>query len=581
VLALLAAATGAALAVLVVSGSASAAAPKNDDFSSARTLGSARSGTVTGTTAGASVETSEPTFRGQRDTVWYLYESGYSGQLAFDVSMSGPEVPSQADDPWDSTVVGEIFSGDKLNRLALIGRMGHVAQRSHFTDFSHGDGAVIDVVRGTAYYVRISSVDNLRVARKIVLRWGPPAGNDSFAQPAALSSVAGTISGSTFGATVESREPVTAFGRDATVWYSWSAPRTGSVVFTPSGGLKAPVVEAYRAGSDLSGLELVSRSSWTPRVVPRDGALRPSSFQMPLVLWAEEGEKYLIRVVATDPPGPFTVEWGYRASPNDGITANFPILPGRLVTSNVGATSDRDGLDQVHQSVKVGSSIWFGFYWGRQSSSRRVRVFVDTSGSAIDTVVGVYRFRDGRPLRVTSNDDSDSRGASRVTFRLVESEMFWIVVGGKSGAQGKIVLTMSHRVEVAPPPNDDWPGAQALLPVNGGKVGGTLLGAARAQSDPRTTVTGAPTVWYAWIAPSDGFLQLGGHSLCSPAATFSSCPPLDIRLFTGSSPFRLTRVTASEGQLPQVQRGVRYAVLVAPLRGSELHDFEVTWKLIR
>jgi hypothetical protein len=81
--------TSAALAALVVA-APSHGAPSNDAFASARLINAA-SGSVTGTTANATVESGEPALaKTPQNTIWYRFTTRTARTVVFDISASKP-----------------------------------------------------------------------------------------------------------------------------------------------------------------------------------------------------------------------------------------------------------------------------------------------------------------------------------------------------------------------------------------------------------------------------------------------------------------------------------------------------------
>jgi hypothetical protein len=85
------------------------------------------------------------------------------------------------------------------------------------------------------------------------------ASNDAFASATVLSDPAGTVSGSTALATTETGEPAYPAGvaGGASVWFSWTAPRSGTVRFTTAGSSFDTLLAVY-TGSAIGALTKVA-----------------------------------------------------------------------------------------------------------------------------------------------------------------------------------------------------------------------------------------------------------------------------------------------------------------------------------
>ena len=83
--------------------------------------------------------------------------------------------------------------------------------------------------------------------------------NDNFANATVISGSSGTVSGSNVGATVQSGEPLlqTYSYANNTVWWAWTAPASGTVVFSTSGTGFDTVMGIY-IGSSVTGLTTVT-----------------------------------------------------------------------------------------------------------------------------------------------------------------------------------------------------------------------------------------------------------------------------------------------------------------------------------
>src|SRR6185436_17435372 len=82
-------------------------------------------------------------------------------------------------------------------------------------------------------------------------------GNDNFPGETISGAVAET-SGSTVGATLQAYEPdYMYYSNTGTVWYSWTAPASGTVLVRTGGSDFSPTIAVY-TGSVISGLQFVA-----------------------------------------------------------------------------------------------------------------------------------------------------------------------------------------------------------------------------------------------------------------------------------------------------------------------------------
>jgi hypothetical protein len=128
-------------------------------------------------------------------------------------------------------------------------------------DNGAGTGAArirFQMTAGQTYSIGVDTKDGL--VGKIVFNYAfrAPAANDNFDTPVDLPNAAGSISGSTIGATTQANEP---WWENSTVWYTWTAPVNGEVRFTTSStGDVVDFLHAY-TGSALGSLTEVAYSA--------------------------------------------------------------------------------------------------------------------------------------------------------------------------------------------------------------------------------------------------------------------------------------------------------------------------------
>jgi hypothetical protein len=212
--------------------------PGNDDVAAAVELSGA-SGTVRGTTVGATAERFEPfdivsdppettVNRVGRDraSVWYRWRAPTSGVLTLNTSASAPQ-------PVD------LYEGPAT------------ALRSVARSVIVSNGASGRVVGGRTYTVAVAGPSEGPTAA-FELGWNlrPTPANDDFADATRLTVSSGSLPASTFGSTVEPREPFPG-GQvlGGTVWYRFDAHVDGTFRF--SADLGAAI--AY-SGDELSTL---------------------------------------------------------------------------------------------------------------------------------------------------------------------------------------------------------------------------------------------------------------------------------------------------------------------------------------
>jgi hypothetical protein len=234
---------------LVAPAGASAAAPPNDDFVDAQALSGDHVEKV-GTTTEATAEPNEPPHGGVPAglSVWYSWTASRSGLIRLGCADSF------------ETVVA-VYRGDSLAALTEVGTYRSGPQCPNFADFSFRAVGGVDyriavVASGGGSGVFTLALDNVSEV--------PP--NDDFANRGAMKDLGGNafVFGTTEGAGREVGEPAHGGGSTgASVWYTWTAQRSGPTTVYFCNGSFHPVIDVY-AGAALGAL--------TPLGAPSPGA---------------------------------------------------------------------------------------------------------------------------------------------------------------------------------------------------------------------------------------------------------------------------------------------------------------------
>ena len=303
-------------------------AAANDPFSGAQAI-TGTSGSVGGTTVGASRETSEPGHggAGASASIWYRWTAPSSGTLT--VTTQGSSFDTLLGAYTGSSVTG--LSTHAANDDVTGGTWSRVA---------------IGVTAGTTYYLAVDGYGGWKGAT--VLNWSmagatpaPTVPNDLFADAQELSGASGSATGSTVGAKREADEPAhgASSGR-ASVWYRWTAPSTGTLRLSTQGSGFDTLLAAY-TGETVTGLRQIAANDDAP------GGLW-SEVSIPVT----QGTTYRI---AVDGWGGYTgttnLTWSVGASTPDPTPP--PPAPDPTPAPNPGG-SDRAaaswGLDRIDQA---------------------------------------------------------------------------------------------------------------------------------------------------------------------------------------------------------------------------------------
>ena len=209
------------------------------------------------------------------------------------------------------------------------------------------------------------------------------------------------------------------------------------------------------------------------------------------------------------------------AAPANDDFANAEMISGTavMVTTTNNDASAESG-EPRHGGSEPGASIWW--VW---TSPVNGDVEIHTTGSAIDTVLGVYTGSTVDVLvELEANDDDPGgmNGSSRVNLLATSGVTYYIAVDGFGGAMGNITLNLDG--PPVPPPNDDF--ANRIL-LTGMTVitSGTNINAST-QGDEPSNHAGSPataSVWWEWTAPdtSEYEISLQGSSFDTVLAVYT------------------------------------------------------------
>ncbi|NDC80968.1 MAG: hypothetical protein EB090_06870, partial [Verrucomicrobia bacterium] len=254
--------------------------------------------------------------------------------------------------------------------------------------------------------------------------------NDNFASGTGLAGSSWTSAGSNVNGTSESGEPAHAGQAPAkSVWYSWTAPSSGSVTMGTAGSAFDTVLAVY-TGSSLGALTAVaSNDNRTTGVTDSQ-----VTFQ------AVAGTVYRIAVDGkSGASGNLTITGSLSGVivGNDAFASAIACAGTSFTVtgSNVGATKEVG--EPSHAGQSGGKSVWWT--WTAPASGK---LTLATAGSNFDTLLAVYTGDVVSALRgVASNDDvSRTDRTSKVSFSVTAGTKYRIAVDGYQGASGSIKL---------------------------------------------------------------------------------------------------------------------------------------------
>jgi subtilisin family serine protease len=312
----------------------------------------------------------------------------------------------------------------------------------------------------------------------------PSVPNDNFANRIVLSGLPVSTTGSNIGATEEPQEPSQS-GPINSVWWSWTAPTSGTVNINTIGSNFDTYLSVF-TGSDLPNLTLIGAND--------DGGGNLTSL---VSLNATAGTTYQIAVDGYfSATGPIALNIVVPPPPNDNF-ANQIALTGETATTkgtNIGATGE---VGEPAQSGVINSAWWS---WTAPSTG----IYnIDTRGSNFDTYLSVFTGSDLPNLTLLgANDDGGGNLASLVSLNATAGTTYRIAVDGFSSATGAVQLNVAP----PPPPNDNFANQIALTgetaTSKGSNSGATGEVGEPIQSGPINSA------WWSWTAPTSGIYNI-------------------------------------------------------------------------
>jgi hypothetical protein len=473
--------------------------PANDAFAN-RTLLTGTNVTATGGNNNATAEANEATHAGNTPSrsVWWTWTA----------LTDGPASVSTVGSDFDTVLA--VYTGTDLANLTSVAE-------DDDSGASHTSVASFTAVAGTAYAIAVDGFGGAvgNIALRVTAAGtatAPP--NDNFAARTVLTGTAVTVAGQTIGATAQAGEPAHAGSAAAhSVWWTWTAPASGSVRVTTSGSDFDTVLGIY-TGLAVNALTAVAADD-------QGGGNDTSA----VTFQVTAGTAYQIAVDGYHGAAGHVVlslqaGGGGGAPANDNfagrtvLTGNSPSATG----SNVAATSETG--EPAHFGMPASHSLW----WSWQAPASGLLV-IDTAGSAFDTVLAVYTGLNLSTLvPVVGNDDAGGLLTSRISFPVTVGVAYRIALDGFGGSSGVYAL---HLQFVSGAPVNDLFANATVLTGPDPTAAGANINATIEPGEPRHA--GFPTwpsVWWSWTAPASGTMTF---------STSGSSIDTILAVYTGSS----------------------------------------------
>ncbi len=294
--------------------------------------------------------------------------------------------------------------------------------------------------------------------------------NDMFANATVVSASSGSRTGSTVDATREAREPkpINAWGnRGKSIWYSWTAPITGSLLLDTRGS-NYDTLLAISTGSAISALTNVGANDDAP-----GGGL-----QSAVTVNVTAGITYRIVIDGYGGlSGTTNLIWLVTPSMavNDAFVdaATITGSQGSAVGSTVNATRETGEPAHIANGGSGGArSIWYRWVAPGNGS-----VSFSTSGSAFATLLGAYTGASVGALSTVPGAATTSAGGAiwkSMSLPVTTGITYYVAVDGQSGASGTTALGWNFTPVFEP----TVPGAPGWglnpIQVNGTSITATL-----------------------------------------------------------------------------------------------------------
>ena len=378
--------------------------PSNDNFAGSGLAGA--DGTVFGSNTDATGQTGEPAIAGSpADTsVWYSWTAPENGPTSFNTR----------DAAFDTTL--HVFTGSTFSTLASVAS-------NDDTNGTLQSKVTFNAVAGTTYRIAVDGFSAAHGSFSLQYAQNSPA-HDNFASPKAITGAIGKDYSSNVRSTGEPGEPNHGSIPDRSVWYSWTAPESGTATFNTREANFDTVLASY-TGTTITGLtQLASNDQFN------------GTNQSKITFAVTSGTTYRI---AVDGFGATTGNIGLQWTINPPVYDNFASartlngLSGGTSATTVRATGEPGELD-YHGGAIADNSAWFK--WTPTASGAAVVSLRNVAGG-LAPGIGVYT---GTSLGALTSVGS---GATQASFTAVAGTTYRIAVDGNAGSTGTFTLDWS------------------------------------------------------------------------------------------------------------------------------------------
>lgn len=379
--------------------------------------------------------------------------------------------------------------------------------------------------------------------------------NDDFSNRIPLAGANVTATGSNQRSTVQQSEPSLLGQSSHSVWWTWTAPRSGLVTISLAGSSFDTVLGVY-TGTAISALAEAATNDDSEAVNTSKvtfNATAGTTYQICVDGYGDAQGNIQMSILQA----------GASAPQNDQF-ANRQSVSGEVV-SVTGSSFDAsaEAGEPAHSGQTARKSVWWT--WMAPANGR---VTINTVGSVFDTLLAVYTGQSLATLALVASDDqSGGNNTSQVVFQAVAGTTYQIAVDGSGGAGGALSLNISLDKSIAPA-NDNFASRMDLGSATSVTTNATSTAATGEVSEPQHAgYPAARSLWWKWTAPSTGLV-----SISTAGSGFDTL----LAVYRGSTLFSLLGVASNDdaggGNTSRVefeaQAGVTYQIAVDGFDGA-------------
>jgi hypothetical protein len=447
-----------------------------------------------------------------------VFQSG-TARNAFVVklSSSGAEVDGviSVGSSAESQLRGLAITGDKV---LVTGQTGFASYPPFFPttpDAFNGEykGNIADV------FISLLSFAHMDPAHP-----APP--NDGRAKAIQIGGIARTFVGSNIGATPEPDGSESAHAGSAaahSVWWTYTAEESGFLSVTTLGSTFDTVLTVYASNLD-NPTGILAENDDLPMANPTTA----SGVKIPV----QQGVVYDFAVDGKNgQTGDIAFSVVFSNAENDDFESRKPVDSFPLTVSGSNRRASRQ-FDEPFQDVAGRNSIWWEW-----TAPVTQSVWFSTKGSSFPALLAVYT----GAARTQLTRLGAISGGNDLSLGVQAGVKYEISVDGEYGQTGDIVLVID---EGQPPENDDFIHATPISGTSAEIAASNLAASVEPGEQLNPTIGGGRTLWWSWIAPTNGLLTVTALDGVNPGNGRNTDP--DLMIFTGTALANLRAVATND-----------------------------------